>query len=127
MLYLFACLLHSNTQTDAHTQTHTRAPTQTQTHTQVRDFIREYKIFEMWPRKGTMSVGERTIVTFKYNPTHEGGLFCSFCVSKMRVLTVCVCVHARCKETMSVGERTIVMFKYNPTHEGGYDVCVLHY
>jgi len=37
-----------------------------------RDFIREYKIFEMWPRKGTLSVGEQTIITFKYNPTHEG-------------------------------------------------------
>eukprot|EP00983_Pelagomonas_calceolata_P014512 461434-Pelagomonas_calceolata.AAC.21 len=39
---------------------------------QERDFIREYKIFEMWPRKGTLSVGEQTIITFKYNPTHEG-------------------------------------------------------
>lgn len=71
---------------------------------QARDFIREHKIFEMWPRKGTLSVGERTIITFKYNPTHEGkergsapaGRMCVFCKCVRTHMHACTCIRAAC-------------------------------
>lgn len=39
-----------------------------------RDFIKDHKIFEIWPKGGELEQGARTNVRITYNPKHTGGM-----------------------------------------------------